>query len=51
VNPPIAIGNQAIHIFNEIKTKKGTLQLLTATDCVKDRLAAYFHWDDLQSKE
>jgi len=22
---------------------------LTPTDCVKDRLAAYYHWDDEQS--
>jgi len=25
------------------------LRLLTPTDCVKDRLAAYYHWDDEQS--
>ncbi|MFK5938387.1 MAG: hypothetical protein QM497_08325, partial [Sulfurimonas sp.] len=24
------------------------LRLLTPTDCVKDRLAAYYHWDDEQ---
>jgi len=22
---------------------------LTATDCIKDRLSAYYHWDDPQS--
>ncbi|MCL5073762.1 MAG: hypothetical protein M1308_23145 [Actinobacteria bacterium] len=27
----------------------GTICLLTPTDCVKDRLAAYFFWNDLQS--
>ncbi|MCM2321988.1 MAG: hypothetical protein NDJ90_01865 [Oligoflexia bacterium] len=27
---------------------QGTLKLLTPTDCVKDRLAAYFHWNDRQ---
>ena len=51
VNPPVAVGNQPIHEFKKIKTTSGSLQLLTPTDCVKDRLAAYFHWDDLQSLE
>jgi hypothetical protein len=26
----------------------GTLRLLSPTDCVKDRLAAYYHWNDRQ---
>jgi len=44
--PPISIGNEVpIEKFNHIKS----LELLTPTDCVKDRLAAYFHWNDLQS--
>lgn len=51
VNPPIAVGNQPIHHFEKITTENGILQLLTPTDCVKDRLAAYFHWNDLQSLE
>ncbi|HTR76593.1 MAG TPA: hypothetical protein VMH39_00720, partial [Gemmatimonadaceae bacterium] len=25
----------------------GTIRLLTPTQCVMDRLAAYFHWNDL----
>jgi len=25
------------------------LKLLSPTDCVKDRLAAYYHWNDMQS--
>ncbi|RJQ31796.1 MAG: type II toxin-antitoxin system HicA family toxin [Actinobacteria bacterium] len=45
---PIAIGQEMpIKEFKEIKT----LTLLTPTDCVKDRLAAYFHWNDPQSLE
>jgi hypothetical protein len=43
---PVSIGNEMpIRKFNEIKT----LTLLTPTDCVKDRLAAYYHWKDPQS--
>jgi hypothetical protein len=26
----------------------GTLRLLSCTDCVKDRLAHYYHWKDRQ---
>ncbi|MCD4814693.1 nucleotidyltransferase [bacterium] len=47
--PPIAIGEQPIERFKLLKTKRGHLKLLTPTDCVKDRLAAFFHWDDFQS--
>jgi hypothetical protein len=43
---PIAIGNEVpITNFNEIKS----LKLFTPTDCVKDRLAAFYNWNDLQS--
>lgn len=51
LNPPIAIGHEAIRQFKTLKTAAGSLQLLTPTDCVKDRLSAYFHWDDIQSLE
>ena len=51
VNPPIAVGNQPIRKFEKLETAVGSLQLLTPTDCVKDRLAAYFHWNDIQSLE
>jgi len=46
--PPIAIGKEVpIREFQEIKA----LTLLMPTDCVKDRLAAYYHWNDPQSLE
>ena len=51
VNPPIAIGNEPIHNFEILKTPAGSLQLLTATDCVKDRLSSFFHWNDEQAFE
>ena len=36
-----------------LKTPMGTLpvKMLSPTDCVKDRLCGYFHWNDLQSLE
>ena len=51
VNPPISIGNESIKHFKTLKTSFGSLQLLTPTDCVKDRLASFFHWNDAQSLE
>ncbi|OGS27600.1 MAG: hypothetical protein A2297_03570 [Elusimicrobia bacterium RIFOXYB2_FULL_48_7] len=45
---PVALGREfPVERFNTIKT----LKLLTPTDCVKDRLAAFFHWNDYQSLE
>lgn len=49
--PPIAIGNEPVLKLNSLKTKYGIIRLLTATDCVKDRLAAYFFWNDRQALE
>lgn len=51
VNPPLAIGGEKVKNINTIRTKYGTLNILSPTDCVKDRLAAYFHWNDRQSLE
>jgi len=49
VAPPVAIGEEPVHSFHDLKTKLGTIRMLTATDSLKDRLASYFHWNDLQS--
>jgi len=49
VAPPVSIGDAPVSEFNYINTRFGTICLLTPTDCVKDRLAAYFFWSDLQS--
>jgi hypothetical protein len=44
----MVVGDELIRDFNEIKTPLGVLKLLTPTDCVKDRLAAYYHFNDPQ---
>jgi len=49
VAPPVSIGDAPVSEFNYINTRFGTICLLTPTDCAKDRLAAYFLWNDLQS--
>lgn len=51
VSPPAAIGSEPIREKGEVKTISGTVVMLTATDCVKDRLAAYYHWNDPQALE
>lgn len=45
------VGDEPIREFEEIRTKSGTLKLLTPTYCVMDRLSAYYHWNDEQSLE
>ena len=51
LNPPIAIGHESIRHFETLETPTGSLQLLTPTDSVKDRLASYFYWKDEQALE
>lgn len=46
---PLGVGDAPVKEIEKLTTKYGTLKLLTATDCVKDRLAAYYHWNDEQS--
>jgi hypothetical protein len=45
----IRVGEALITQFNELETRAGVLKLLTPTDCVKDRLAAFYHWSDRQA--
>ena len=49
--PPASVGEEPIGRAAEIKKGAKTLRLLSPTDCVKDRLAAFYHWDDRQSLE
>ncbi|WP_420422405.1 hypothetical protein [Simkania sp.] len=48
VSPPIAVGNEPIHHFSNVKTKMGTIKMLRPIDSIKDRLASFYHWDDRQ---
>lgn len=51
VSPPLSIGSERVEKEEEIRTRFGVVRLLTSTDSVKDRLAAYYHWNDLQALE
>jgi len=49
VPAPLSVGKEPVKDIARIRTKKGVLKLLSPTDSVKDRLAAFFHWNDRQS--
>jgi len=46
---PLMVGDERVREPESIKTSTGVLLLLSPTDCVKDRLAAFFHWNDRQA--
>ena len=48
---PLSLGGELPAATNEIELPTGKLELLSPTDCVKDRLAAYYHWKDRQGLE
>lgn len=43
---PLTVGDEPVVKPFEISLETGTLLLLSPTDCVKDRLAGYYHWKD-----
>jgi hypothetical protein len=45
---PLAVGKEAVNSITEFLLATGTLIVISPTDCVKDRLAAYYHWGDRQ---
>jgi hypothetical protein len=46
---PLAVGHRLVLEWSQLKTGAGVLQVLTPTQMIMDRLAAYFHWNDPQS--
>jgi len=51
VPPPLSVGQEPVKEISEIEKGGRVLKLLSPTDCVKDRLAAFYHWNDRQSLE
>ena len=51
LSPPLSVGEEPVREVISLKKGKMVLKLLSSTDCVKDRLAAYYHWNDRQSLE
>ena len=48
---PPYVGGEPIGQVEEINFATGMLRLISPTDCVKDRLSAYYHWQDRQCLE
>ena len=46
---PLAIGSAPVNAWGEVETPLGSIQILTPTQCVMDRLAAFYHWTDRQA--
>jgi hypothetical protein len=51
VNAPLSVGEEKIETVDKLVVAGCQLNILTPTDSVKDRLAAYYHWNDRQSLE
>jgi hypothetical protein len=51
VSGPPSIGREPISEIVELSLGTGTVRVITATDCVRDRLAAFFYFDDRQALE
>jgi len=51
LQPPLSVGQEPVREICAIRRGANILRLLSPTDCVKDRLAAYYHWDDRPSLE
>ncbi len=45
---PLSVGEEPVKEINEFELATGTLRIISATDCVKDRLCAYYFWNDQQ---
>ncbi|HEY1729555.1 MAG TPA: hypothetical protein VGG22_14345 [Candidatus Baltobacteraceae bacterium] len=43
---PLAVGGDYVTVTQKLKRGDITLQILTSTDCVRDRLAHFYFWDD-----
>ncbi len=46
---PLSVGDESVKEIKNIRLATGVLRVISPTDCVKDRLAAYYYWKDQQS--
>lgn len=45
---PLSVGEEPVKEISQFKLATGTLRILSPTDCVKDRLCAFYFWGDQQ---
>ena len=48
---PLGVGEEPVKQIDEITTATGVVRIISPTDCVKDRLAWYYHDNDMQCLE
>lgn len=48
---PLGVGEEQVSQIVTLRTRTGTVRIISPTDCVKDRLAGYFHWGDMPCLE
>lgn len=48
---PLGVGEEPVKQIDEIATDTGVVRMISVTDCVKDRLAWYYHDNDLECLE
>lgn len=48
---PLGVGEEPVKQIDEIPTDTGVLRIISPTDCVKDRLAWFYHNNDTQCLE
>ena len=51
LSPPLSVGEEPVKEIRIIEESNRKLKLLSSTDCIKDRLAAYYYWNDMPSLE
>lgn len=45
---PLSVGEEPVKEISEFELTTGTLRIVSPTDCVKDRLCAFYFWNDQQ---
>jgi len=45
---PLSVGKEPVKEISEFQLATGTLRVVSATDCVKDRLCSFYFWNDQQ---
>ena len=48
---PLSFGDDIVRDWARMEISAGVIQIVTPTQCVMDRLAAFYHWNDPQGLE
>lgn len=48
---PLSFGDEIVRDWAQLRTGAGVIQIVSPTQCVMDRLAAFYHWNDPQGLE